>query len=410
MWLIGGNDTGGFVNAIYTATLNVLYPFSFVIGTGGATTDQFQFTTQNAGDYLVFKNTTDAWVLYQGIVTKITDTNFPKATVPGIVNLDDTVYVMDINGVIYGSNLSDPFHWSALNFITADYASDVGVQLSKYLNYTVAFKSTTTQFFYDAGRFPGSPLLPILNATCKIGCAAAGSVVSTINTIVFMAQSSSQGRYIAALGGSGGFTPTSISNPNINRILNSWNTTDPIFAWGARINGHDMYMITCAGSSIHWSLLYDFTEDQWHIWTGTDPTTVFPGVNYVTDGVSDYLQDRTLGRLYPLDPTVFQDNLVAFHSTGYLDKLDGGMNRRKFGSSVMVIADRSAPNPPNNISISWSDDDNQTYSSAQTVDLTTERPRIPRPGSFFRRSYKFDHSSNNPLRLEAIELEVIGSA
>lgn len=402
IWLLGGLDTGAYRNSIYRATLNVSLPSSFVISTGGATTDQFDFATQNAGAYLVFKNTTDAWILYAGTVQKISSTNYPQSTVSGIVNLDDTVFVMDINGVIYGSNLSDPFTWSSLNFITADYESDLGIAIRKYQNYVVAFKSTTTQFYYDAGRYPGSPLLPVLNATCRVGCVAAGSIASMDNTLVFMASTNTFGRYIAALNG---FTPVRISDASIERILESVDLTfNRVFAFSIRIDGHDFYVISFSAANI--TIAYDFTEKTWH--KMSSGSNFFSGINYVTDGTTDYLQDYAVGKIYSVNPAVYSDAGANINVSATGDIVDAGTNERKFCSSLTVIGDRRSNASPNNATISWSDDDGQTYSSGVTVDLTLSRPRANRLGSFRRRRHRIAHSDgNNPFRVEAFELGLI---
>ncbi len=402
LWLIGGNDgVVGYRKLIYRATLNVALPSSFSIATGGATTDQFKFTTQNAGQFIVFKNTTDAWVLYAGVAQKITSTNYPQSTVPGIANLDDTVYVMDAAGVIYGTNLSDPFTLSSLNFITADYEADLGIAIQKYQNYVVALKSTSLQFFYDAGRYPGSPLLPVISANARIGCASAAFVVPMDNTLVFMARTEQRGNYIAMLNG---FTPVKISTPDIDRILDSWLASSGDTAFSVRVNGHDFYVMTIAGRDI--TLAFDFVEKRWHIWrTGATPAK-FRASNYATDGIVDYLQDMALGIVYAVSPVTYQDNGAAITLSATGVKVDGGTNERKFCSSLTVIGDRQASTSPNTASISWSDDDETTFSTPITVDLTAARPRVNRCGSFRRRTHRITHAANNPFRVEAFELNV----
>lgn len=401
MWIMGGIDSViGYRKLVYYATLNVPIPSSFSIGTAGATTDQFKFTTQSMGTYLVFKNTSDAWVLYAGTLQKITDTNYPQTTAPGIVNLDDTLYVMDLQGQIFGSNLSTPFNWSSLNFITADYDSDAPVALAKYQNFVVAFKSFTTQFFYDAGRYPGSPLLPVTNANMRVGCVNAGTIASMNNTLIFMARGITASSYIAMLDG---YTPTRISTPDVERILNSWLPDSSIYAWTMRINGHDFYFLTLKTSNI--TLAYDLTEKRWHTWASG--SAYFSGVNYVTDGTTDYVQDLLLGKLYSFSPLIYLDSGATITVSVQGDKVDGGTNNKKFCSSLTVIGDRRG-SAPNNATITYSDDDAQTFTTWGTVDLTLPRPRLTRGGSFYRRQHKITHASNNPFRVKAFELEVMG--
>lgn len=400
IWLVGGDAVTG--SQIYRATLNVTRASSYSPSTGATTTEQWQSTTQNAGQYLVWKNTADAWVFYNDALQKITSSNYPQSTVSGVANLDDTVYVMDAAGVIYGSNLSDPFTWSSLNYITADYEPDTGIAIAKYGQSIVALKSTTTQFFYDAGRFPGSPLLPIVSANCRVGCVSANTVVSLHDNLLWVARTQQRGRFVAMLNGT---TPVAVSTPAVDRILDAWFPTSQDTATAVRTNGHTFYFLTLGNSNL--TLVYDLGEKQW--WIARSLITFgnkLGASNYVTDGSQDYLQDAALGILYRFDPATYQDAGIEIDVTADGTLVDNNTNKRKFCGSLTVIGDRTGTSP-NNATVSWSDDDGQTFSSGYTVDLTKPRPKVPRVGSFRRRRFKVTHSSNNPMRLEALELEIV---
>lgn len=410
IFLISGLYTGGvYTNNIYIATLNVSVAASYTpSGTGALSTEQWQNTTQNTGQYMIWKNTADAWVYWGGVFQKITSTNYPKSTVFGLVNLDDTLYVMDVNGVIYGSNLSDPFTWSALNFITADYQADAGVAIVKYQNYVLALKSSSMQIFYDAGRYPGSPLLPVIQYNARIGCASALSIQSFNNTVIWLARTEELGPYFVALING---VPQKISTPDVDNVLEAWipsATLDFSFSW--RNSGHYFYGFSLGNLAIPLTLVYDFTEQQWHIErTGTSST--YQIINYVTDGVLDYFQAPKLSILYEMSGGFYQDNGATITAIGQTSMIDAGNNQRKFTGSLTAIGDRAAPNgSPNSLLIQWSNDDGQTFSTGYTVDLTTPRPRVPRCGSFFRRRYRWTHATNNPMRLEALEQEIVVSA
>jgi hypothetical protein len=410
MWLIGGTS-GTPRSNIYRATLNVAAPASIAIGTGGLVTDQFQFETQNAGAYLILKNTTDAWVYWGGALTKITDPNYPTSTVGGIVNVDDYLFVMGSDGTVFGSDLSNPFHWSALNFITADFVSDTGIMVVKYLQYVLTLKSRSFQIFYDAGRFPGSPLLPNIGSNTNIGCAHAGSVVKMMNTVIFMAQSNTAGRYIAMMDGQ---MARPISDDNVNRVLGSWNGATSLFAFGCKWNGDDIYVLTNedlpAPSGTAFTIIYNFTSQEWSfLEDALGVTNILPGINYVTDGITDYLQafDGN-GKIYKVDPLVYTDDGVAFSVIGYTPKLDMGTDNRKFCTSIAPIADRRCKIPPNLLIIDVSDNDLQTFTTVGTVDLSSEFNPLTRAGSFFRRQHRWTHAFDNPLRLESLELDIVG--
>lgn len=402
LWLIAGFGPAP-RNSIFTATLNVPLPNSVAIGTGASAQTQYQFEQQNAGQYLVFKTPGDAWVWTAGTLQQITSPNYPKInTVPGVVNVDDTIYVMDFQGVIYGSNLSTPFDWSALNFITADYAADTGVALWKYQNFVVAFKSTTIQFFRDAGRFPGSPLLPITDANLNIGCASAGSIARMGNTLYFMATPGDKyGRYIGRFNG---FQVERVSTPDVDRVLNNLLPDAFVYAYSFELDGHPFYLLTFKqGPTV--TLVYDDLMKLWYIWNNGG-LGYFGMTAYATDGIRDYFQDLANGIIRTPSPIQYQDDGVATSCVIQGPKADGGNNNWKSVVATTVIADRRTATAPNNILVQWSDDDGVTYNTGRTVDLSISRPRFTRSGRFRRRTYKLTHTSNNPLRLEALEIEV----
>lgn len=401
MWLIAGGGAG-ITNAIYTATLNVALPSSISIGTSAPNTTPFQTATQNAGAYLILKTTTDAWVYYTGQLQQITSTNYPKLTVPGIVNLDDTIYVMDADGVIYGSNLSDPFTWSALNFITADFDSDTAVALVKYQNYVLAIKAYTIQFFYDAGRYPGSPLLPAITYNLKVGCVSAESVAVLQNTVVWAAQSQSGGYYIAVMEGT---TPVRISSTAIDKILQDWVPSTLDHSGPKTELGHVWYYLSMHSLGI--TIAYDFIEKEWCIWKNST-NAFFVGINETSDGTNPLMQDYAIGAVYIPSPTTYLDNATTITSIIQTIKVDGGNNKRKFTGGLTAIGNRRGASP-NNLLIQWSDDDALTFNTGVTVDLTTARPRISRTGSFRRRVWKCTHTANQAFQLEALEQEIVGN-
>lgn len=414
MWLIAGNGAGTPRSSIYTASLDGTLSASYAISTAAPNTEQFNFDTINNGVYTILKNTFDAWVFWAAQLTKISSPNYPAVTVPGVVVLDDTAYVMGPDGTLYGCDLSNPFGWSALNFITADFDASPGVAVVKYLEYVLALKGTCYQLFYDAGRFPGAPLLPIQQANTKIGCASAGSVVKMMNTVVFMASSNTQGRYLGMMDG---YLVKPISDANINRILNSFDldpTITTVNAWGAKVNGHDVYLITLDATGFGLAavtLIYDFTSQEWYVWRDSAGGT-FKGINYLTDTVNDLVQHPSLGIIYTLSPTLFQDDGASFTTDAILETIDGGNNYLKFEAGVQALGDYSTLGGiggANLITILQSDDDGQTYLSRGTVDLSLPFDVLPRGGSFYKRKYRWQHAANNPLRIEFIQADLSGS-
>ena len=275
------NDTmwvalGGTVNSSFSNVFTAIQTDVFFAASGSATAATitpappraclpFQITlipASGVNPVKVFLKNNDVAYLFDGITfTKITDPDYPAATVFGVVYLDGTIYVMDAKGVIYGSDLNNFTSWNPLNFITANAEADGAIALVRQLNYVVAFKEYSTEFFYDAGNATGSPLSKVLNALLEIGCATAGSISFSDNSIYYMGVSRQKGRAIYKMEG---YTPKYISNPFIDRILNGDDLAE-VFSFIVKSNGHFFYVLTLVTSGL--TLVFDEMSGKWHTWT-----------------------------------------------------------------------------------------------------------------------------------------------
>lgn len=248
---------------LYTSTTNAAAGNSFPL-TPTVPNLLFNFTNSSAAagqNGFVFKSTSDAYAFNNNILTKITDPQYPTVTVPGIVYLDGTYYVMDNTGKIFGSDLDNPLSWTALNVISMNASPDNPVAIAKHLTYVAAFGTFSVEFFYDAGNPLGSPLLPVTSAYLDVGCAAAGSIVNCNNTVFFMGVTRQKGRSIYMFEG---VQPKVVSNEYIDRILNA-DSLATIYSFTIKISGHIFYVITLKASGI--TLAYDTTSGQWAEWT-----------------------------------------------------------------------------------------------------------------------------------------------
>lgn len=405
IFIIGG-FSGSYLNTVYFGLLDTNNPTSFATGSAGSTSEQWQSATTSSGNYLCWKNTYGMFVLWAGTFRPVTDTNYPARTVPGVVCLNGRIYVMDVNGNIYGSFIENPFRYSSLNVINAEYQSDPGVALAKIQNLIVALGTETIQFFYDsgqgaAGTGEGTVLRPQQNATLQIGCAHADSVSMMDTALIFMGRSAQAGRGVYLMNGT---QPVKVSTPDIDRLLNSATLASGVNSFTVEVGGHNFYYLSLTSLGI--TLGWDSVDKEWHILTDGGLSN-FRAINYATDGISNWVQNRSLGIVYTYSPTVYGDAGSNIICIALGDKIDFRGNERKFCSSTEIIADRRAVDATNNLLVRWSDDDNVTFNTGYTVDLVKARPRIVRCGSFRRRSHLLTHtSSTNPLRLEAVELTI----
>lgn len=206
-----------------------------------------------------------------------------KTTVPGVVYLNDYMFVQDIKGPIQNSDNGDITLWNALSFITPEKESSNPVAICKSLNYLVSFKEWDTEFFYDAGTAaPASPLSPVESAYIKLGCAAADSVVEFDGGVVFVSKRDQlqRSREVHVLNG---LTPKKVSTPEVERLLNGSNLTTT-FSCYLSAAGHQLYTLAMKDTST--SIVYDFNNGFWYQWSFLTPqtSTQIAAGNLTSDG------------------------------------------------------------------------------------------------------------------------------
>jgi hypothetical protein len=248
-------------------------------GTLSGTTTITSFGTFDGTSGTVNLSTTDTWanpttVTGTGFI-QITDPDYPEETVRGICYLDGTYYVMTPEAAIHGSDINDPFTWSALNVIQANAEPDLGIALFRQLNLLCAFGEYSTQFFYDAGNPTGSPLLPYSSANLEVGCASAESIAQAENTLFYIGKARQKGRTIYKLDGTN-LSP-SLSNPFIDRILDS-DDLENVRSFFIKISGHGFYILTLPTSEI--TLIYDVNTGMWAKWTQQEAGTAVTGATF----------------------------------------------------------------------------------------------------------------------------------
>lgn len=395
-----------------------------------------------------------------------------KSTVPGIAYLDGYFFVMDTYGVIYNSDIDDPTSWKGLGYTTAQNETGAGVAISKSLNYVVAFKEWSTEFFYDAKNPIGSPLSPVDNGFTQVGCASGTSLTLCDGNLVWLSQVRQRGRSVHVMAGT---EQQKISTPDVERILNA-DTLSTVYAYGLKVDGHPLYVLTLVYSNI--TLVYDFQSQTWAQWSsltigssksvasitrsGTTATVTTSAAHGIADGAAvkisgatqtDYngyfqaayisatsfsiqvanspatpatgtilaypytesyfkftkyadcngannLLHESIGDLYTMYSTVYQDALSPISVGDRTQKIDNGTEAVKTLNRMTVVGDIV----DSNAMVRWSDDDYQTWVSYRTFSLNRINPQIRRLGSFRRRAFEFKHVANTALRIESFEL------
>jgi len=278
--------------------------------------------TATGNGFTMFKTTMEAWYYQDGIWTEITDLDYPAVTVRGVANMNGYFFVMTPWGGIQNSDVRDPANWRATNVIQADSFPDAAVAIARQLQYIVAFKETSIQFFYinSAATLTESALLPYLNSTLRIGCAAGGSVVGSDNTLFFVSQSQQRGRSVMRLDGT---TPAPIGNEWVNRILNADDLVD-LTSYCVKSAGHWWYIINLPTSDI--TLTFDAITGEWHRWSSlyADTAKSVSSLTYdtttalvtVTFGTAQVIADGDVVVIAGATPSAYNGTVIFWGSAG----------------------------------------------------------------------------------------------
>lgn len=340
---------------------------------------------------------------------QITAANFPLSIVPGIVYLDGVIYVMDTDGNIWGSGNSDgeegndPTQWTALNFIKASIAGDLGVFLARQLNYVVAFMQQTVTFFYDAGNPPpGSALTPYEGAVLNYGCLSAQTVQALDNLLIWVSQDKNGTPQVAVMEN---LEMRIVSTPQVERLLQSATASTAFFSYTLHTSGHRLYVVTRTDTAV--TLVYDIDQKLWYQWAGGGlfNPSYWPIAATSYDSSGNVLaQDVAAGLVYGVSSEYVNDVSLPILWDLYTPNNDAGLHsRRKMLNMMYFNADQQTGSK---LYARYSDDDYQSWSDFREVDMSVERPMLDREGTFTRRAYNYRHYSQTALRIRSVELQM----
>jgi len=346
--------------------------------------------------------------------TPITDPNYPPGALPGAAWLDGTFYVMNRNGVIYGSNFEDPTTWNSTNTIAAQNEPDAGVALVKHLIYVLALKQWTVEVFYDAGNATGSPLSPVPEALMTYGCANPYTIQDMDGT-KFWLTSTRQGQ--PQLLRLDGLTPSIVSTPPVDRALwaflpspnNSGANTYSTYSFVLKVGGHRYYGLTSVPNNL--TLAYDMDQQLWYQWTDSNGNywpiayggflTANVGGTVMTTQIA---QNINTGRLVAIDadyvyPT---DAGTVYTADIYTERFDLNIDRVKQHGGLHLNSDfRESP-----VMVRYTDEDYVNWSNPQYIAMDNMRPYLSNLGSFYRRAFHFRIQDDEPLRMPEMDLQL----
>jgi hypothetical protein len=385
----------------YSVIDNVLYSNTTSIQTLATSTGTCWFhEATGSSDVLLIGDGTDLYTIsLADSVTDITDADLPASPITP-VSLDGYVFVIKSGtDEIYNSDVDAPTAWTAANFISAEMYPDNLVALVRQVNYIGALGTFSCEFFYDNENASGSPLRRNESIAIRVGLAARDSLAQTDRKIVFVGQSNDGEPSVWMFDG---LTPSKISTEFQDKILygegsNLSSCTGNLI----RHKGHSLYVLNLSART----LVYDIEEKIWSEWSivSAGNHAVMPFAHW-TQGANNTVMalHNSDGKIYKLDPTLYQDDAGVIKAWIITTRVDNGNNKQKRQFRAELVCDAESAGTA---TIEWSDDDYQNWKTARTLDLT-KRAFTKAGGIFRRRAYRIKHESNNPFRAEALELEL----
>jgi hypothetical protein len=338
-------------------------------------------------------------------LAKIIDTDYPgnagKTVVGNFAVLDGWHFIMTSDGTIYQSDLNSISGWTAAGTITANQSPDAGIGVWRYLNTIAAFGKSSLEFFRNAGNPVGSVLLRMDDRFIRRGASSANAITAVEDTLAWVSSGeghSGTGIYILE-----NFASKKISDEGMDTII-SGNTLSSnylmfgVFEFGSRM------LVFKSTEAVGTAYQFDLDMKIWSAWAVSAPSnfpndiaTAHQGTGTVAFGVSKASTTiwGMLGR-----------GSGGHENISYIitKVLDFGTGRRKFMKALRLVADKASTT--NTYEVSWSDDDEATFSTAVSLNLITTNtdPKVTRLGSFYRRAFKIA-LKNDFGGIEAIEVE-----
>jgi hypothetical protein len=388
------NSSIAVITASTGALITTLTPFGTTNGTVGFSEFQYADGTVKLvaadGVTIITIDTTNT-------VVAGTSPDQPAAFEPNIIYLDGYVFLVKSGTAdIYNSNLDDPLLFTAGDFITAEMLPDTLVRIARLNNYILALGSGSIEYFFNAANASGSPLQRNETFVKQVGFL--GGIAAKENTIYFVGYAQRNAPQVYRLEDA---KIEEVDNPPLRRFTNQYNSFNAVTV---SYGGKDFYILNVG------DLTYQMDIDT-KLWTriAYQATSIFPANFAVNIRRSSNKHTSVVvlngsGTMVYFDANTYRDSGVNFSHIGQTESQTFETLHEKTMSRLLVYADR--PVSTSSMQIQWTDDDYQTFSTARSVSLNTEKPKLDRLGRFVRRAFKYTYTDNYPLRIKYFEVDL----
>ncbi len=389
-----------------------LYIYDFNTATTTTLAALFTTTTGDVGftEYLYDTGitvivVTDGTRLYTvdnaNVSTLCADPDIPTPHIPSPVFLDGYLFLAKADSAdVYNSDLNDPMLWTPGNFISAEMRPDLVVNIAILNNYLIVFGTDSIEYFWDAANASGSPLQRN-DTPIKIN-RYIGAFTQYGNDIYYIGENDNGQPEVFRLKD---FKLDPLSSNTVTRYLNT--VVSEATSWKAgivSIQGHAIYVLN-AGTTTY---VCDVESKFWCRWAFQQQAGFYlvksARVSTGALRTSVFALEGATSVIYSMSDSLYQDVGVNFTYRIVTEAADFGTLNNKMMARFSLIADR--PDSDSYVSVSWSDDDYQTYSTPVTINLNQDLCSMYRLGRFRQRIFKLEYTDNYPFRLQRYEVDI----
>lgn len=247
------------------------------------------------------------------VLAQIMDAQFPNgATICGFM---DTYFLANDPGTgdFYISGNNDGTTWSATDKTTVESSPDNLVSLLPDHGELFLGGSASMEVYYNSGN-ASFPFDRISQAVLQVGIAAAHTLQSFDNSVLWLSQDEKGGRFVYRMTDS--YRPTRVSNKAVEKALESLPDVSEAYAWVYKQQGHEYYVLNAPGLPTSWVL--DAATNMWHermyYNTALGQEEMHRGACHTYFNGMNLVGDRESGKIYRLSLDVYSDNGDALHA------------------------------------------------------------------------------------------------
>lgn len=340
-------------------------------------------------------------VTSSNVVTRINAgnaTNYPVSSLGSMAMLDGYNFRGQSNGRLINTRLNTVSSWNTGDFLTADTFGGSLEAIYQQKDQILGLTKNRIEFFFNNGNPTGSPLLRYEQNTIYVGLASKESLASYGEEGCFVGENAGGGRSVYRLAS---VKMGEISTPVINRFLNAEGLSiSSCTAWMAPVSGQLAYCLNLQVANR--SFVFGMETQLWSEWTSASGNR-FNCVSAAFRDGTTYLQDTSSGQIHSISTSFYQDNASSFTVTLQTPRQNFGTPYRKTEPELSIFGDTTL----GNMGVSVSDDDYQTFDTARNIDMSLQRKRVTRLGSFYERAHKFTYTGTSSFRVQAYAINVV---